>query len=454
MDAAAWERRRASDKERGIRRNLGGSLMRKKLLIVQVAALGEGFRWPKLELHPLETVFPALTCTVAASFRTASPPAQHGVVGNGWLFRELARPMFWEQSAALVCGPRIWQGLRSRGGRVGMMFWQQSLGESVDLLLSPAPIHKHHGGMIQACYCKPDGLYETLCKTVGRKFNLMRYWGPMASAKVGDWIAAATAAVMADADLAPDLLLSYLPSLDCDFQRWGPRHPRSQRAVRTVTDQLDLLLDTAEANGYDLLVFGDYAIGDVTAGAVLPNRALAGTGMLATRNVRGMLYPDFHTAAAFAVADHEIAHVYVRRQVDVAHARDLLAALPGVGEVMDRDGRRQAGLDHPNSGELVLVAAEGCWFAYPWWTDNRSAPDYAAHVDIHNKPGYDPCELFFSFFDWPPMGVSRDTTRIRGSHGRAGPRRRAAWASSLPQIGEPRSLIELAATVKDILNEQ
>jgi len=427
--------------------------MRKKLLIVQVAALDQHLPWQGLDLRPLQSVFPALTCPASASFRTATAPAQHGVVGNGWLFRDLGRAMFWEQSATLIAGPRIWDGLRSRGEWVGMMFWQQSLGESVDMVLSPAPIHKHHGGMIPACYSSPPDLYQDLCTRVGRQFDLKRYWGPMASASVGDWIAPATAAVMKNADLAPELLLSYLPSLDYDFQRWGPSHPRSEKAIRATVAQLDLLLDAAEANGYDMLVFGDYSIADTTGGPALPNRALAGAGLLATREVRGMLYPDLHTSKAFAVADHEIAHVYVRREADLAGVRDLLAALPGVGEIMDQDARRGAGVDHPNSGELLLVAAEGCWFAYPWWTDKRQAPDYAGHMDIHNKPGFDPCELFFSFLDWPPMSVTRDPTRIGGSHGRGGPGRQPAWASTMPQIGRPESLIDLAATVKGILDE-
>jgi len=159
--------------------------MDKKLLIVQVAALGydlvrshHGLSWEGLEVRAADSIFPALTCPVQASFRTASTPAVHGMVANGIFDRHLMKPMFWEQSARLVQGPRIWQNFRQVGKQVAMLFWQQSLGEDVDILLSPAPIHKHHGGMIQDCYAKPDGLYASLCRQIGRPFDLMHYWGP------------------------------------------------------------------------------------------------------------------------------------------------------------------------------------------------------------------------------------------------------------------------------------
>ena len=55
----------------------------------------------------------------------------------------------------------------------------------------------------------------------------------------------------------------------------------------------------------------------------------------------------------------------------------------------------------------LLPAKRGAWCEYKWWTDDREAPDFASHVDIHNKPGFDPKELFF---------FNRGT--VRGTHGR------------------------------------
>lgn len=431
--------------------------MNKKLLIVQVAALGWDFLQNSgvktcdgLEFKSADSAFPALTCTVEGSFRTASRASAHGMVANGLYFRDLRRAMFWEQSSALVAGERIWTELRRRGRRVGMMFWQQSLGEEVDLVLSPAPVHKHHGGMIQDCYSQPAGLYGRLRDKLGKPFRLMQYWGPLASAAVGDWIADATAAVLEDRELACDLLLTYLPSLDYDLQRAGPGHDRSRLALSRTLAQLAKMVSAARTHGYDVLVYGDYAIADATTPVYL-NRTLRAEGLLAVRKVKEMLYPDFHASRAFALVDHEIAHVYVRDESDVPAVADCLSGLEGIERVMGRREQAEAGVDHAAGGELLAVAEAGKWLAYPWWEAKRQAPDYAAHVDIHNKPGYDPCELFSG---WPPIvTVSQDPSRVRGSHGRIGPSRRIAWASTLALDGSA-DVIELARGVRDWINDR
>lgn len=429
--------------------------MGKKLLIIDVAALGFDLLRANniaacggMEFKPAQSILPAVTCSVQASFRTAARPASHGMVANGVYVRDLRRAMFWEQSAGLVAGPRIWGDFRRRGGTVGLLFWQQSLGENADVVLSPAPIHKHHGGMIQDCYAQPAGLYQRLCEKTGRKFNLMNYWGPMASWKVGEWIADATATLLAD-QAAPDLCMVYLPTLDYDLQRHPAAHAANTKALAKTMGQLDRMVAAGRARGYDTLVFGDYAIVDTAPGdaAVFPNRQLAKEGLLTTRAVERMQYPDFHVSKAFAMVDHEIAHVYVRDSVDIPAVAAVMKSLPGVADVLDRAAQAAVGLDHANSGELVLLAAQGRWFAYPWWTDKRQAPDYARHIDIHNKPGYDPCELFFG---WPPMSVSQNTARTRGSHGRVGVGREIAYASTLdlPPISD---VVDLSAAVRDWL---
>jgi predicted AlkP superfamily pyrophosphatase or phosphodiesterase len=427
----------------------------KRLLIIQVAGLGyellrrnDVLRWQGLDFQPARSVLPAVTCTVQASFRTATMPCAHGMIANGLFHRQLNRPLFWEQSARQVAGRRIWQEFRAAGGRVGMMFWQQSLGEAADLVLSPTPIHKHHGGMIQDCYSLPAGLYEQLCHRIGRGFQLRHYWGPLASAKAGDWIAAATVEVLEDHQIAPDLLLTYLPSLDYNLQRYGPDHGKSRQALRQTLAQLDQMVQAARRRGYDVLVFGDYAIVQ-SSQAVFPNRALLAGGLMSARSVRGMLYPDLHTSRAFAMVDHEIAHVYVPDAADVPAVRQVLQALPGVAEGLDSSQQVECGLAHANSGELLILAQQDHWFAYPWWTSKHERPDYATHVDIHNKPGFDPCELFFG---WPPPSVSQDTSRVRGSHGQVGPGREVAWATTLP-IPQVSALVDLAAVVGEWLRE-
>jgi hypothetical protein len=171
---------------------------------------------------------------------------------------------------------------------------------------------------------------------------------------------------------------------------------------------------------------------------------MAQAGLLTLREVAGMEYPDLHASRAFAVADHEIAHVYVRDPADIVRTAGTLRAVPGI-EIAD------AGLGHPNAGELLAIAKDGFWLAYPWWTDNRRAPDYARHVDIHNKPGYDPCELFFG---WPPPSTSLDATRIRGSHGKVGPGREIAWAATFEPQGPVTDLISLARAAGQFIDTE
>jgi predicted AlkP superfamily pyrophosphatase or phosphodiesterase len=369
------------------------------------------------------------------------------MVANGSFHRDLRRPLLWEQASSLVSGPRIWDTFRNKGKRVALLFWQQSLGENVDVLLSPAPIHKHGGGMVQSVYSQPAGLYDSLCKTIKRSFPLHRYWGPIASPVSSEWIARATALLLANPDLAPDLCLTYLPALDYDLQRFGPSHPSARRSLAALQQQIQLIQTAAQANHYDVLVFGDYAIGS-TSQALFPNLSLLQAGLFRTRTVTGRLYPDFHTSRAFAMVDHEIAHVYLKEPTDTELVRATFSSIEGIATIMDLPAQQKAGIAHPHGGELLLVAKPGYWFAYPWWTDRKQAPDFASHVDIHNKPGYDPCELFFG---WPPISVSQDTTRIKGSHGAIGQGRDATWAASCQFAGTPASLQELAELVRQHL---
>jgi len=428
---------------------------RKKLLIIEVAALGYEFLRKNaatslcgMDLKATDSVFPALTSSVQGSFRTASPASNHGMTGNGYLERRFQRVFFWDQSSHQVSGERIWHEFRARGGTVAMLFWQQSLGESVDMVLSPAPIHKHHGGMIQDCYSNPAGLYEDLCGQIGRPFNLLHYWGPMASVKSSLWIAQATCAVLDNRADSPDICLTYLPGLDYDLQRYGPDSPQASKALRSVTEQLEMICGVAETNGYEILIFGDYAIGGCSR-AVQPNRILAASGLMRRRIINGREYADLHASRAFAVVDHEIAHVYVRNETDIPAVRGELASLDGVLFLADRNEQRALGIAHSNSGELLAVAETGSWFDYKWWNSRREAPEYAGHVDIHSKPGFDPCELFFG---WPPGSVSLNGSRIAGSHGRVDDDRKVAWGGTcFPE--DVSSLIGLAGSVRSWMME-
>ena len=418
-------------------------LQKKKLAVLQVAALGWDFYSKNLassvlpKFQKTRSVFPAVTCTTQASVRTATTPAQHGMVANGLFFRDLRKVMFWEQAASLVSGPRVWDSARRAGKQVGMLFWQQSLGESLDLVLSPRPIHKHEGGMIQDCHSRPESLYAEMCDAQKKSFNLMHYWGPLASGKSSEWIVGALDHAMKTN--TADLLLGYLPHLDYDLQRFGPDHRRARKAAKSLVGYLEQFIQSCANHGYDYVIYGDYEIFPVLRGAVFPNRRLMDLGLFRTRQIQGMLYPDMFHYEALAMVDHEIAHVFISDPAKIDFIRQSFVGLPGVAKVWTRDEAAAVGLNHANSGELILLAEPGAWFAYPWWNERREAPDYATHIDIHNKPGFDPCELFFG---WPPMSISLNTDRVRGTHGR---RCDVAWCTSYPNMNDVNDLTELGA---------
>jgi predicted AlkP superfamily pyrophosphatase or phosphodiesterase len=416
-----------------------------KLLIVQVAALAHMPNVEGLDFHSIQSVFPALTCTVQASFRTATFPAFHGMIANGLYFRSLKRPFFWEQSASLVRGERIWEVIRQRGKKVAMLFWQQSLGEKADIILSPAPIHKHHGGMIQDFYSVPSDLYRKISREIGKPFNLKRYWGPLASRKIGEWIVKATSIVLEDPELSPDLCLTYLPTMDYDLQRHDPENSSAgEKAKQALNKQISRLVECAQKKKYKVLIYGDYHINSVNE-AIFPNLILSKAGFFKSRRVKNMLYPDFYQSQAFAMVDHEIAHIYIASLDKLEAVKRTLQEIPGIAKVLDREDKMEIGLEHENSGELVIVSEPGKWMAYPWWEKNRETPDYATHVDIHNKPGFDPCELFFG---WPPGSISRKTSRIKGSHGQIGSGKDIIWGADFQLFGNPKNLIELASLIK------
>ncbi|OVE76159.1 hypothetical protein BVX97_01855 [bacterium E08(2017)] len=409
----------------------------RKLLVVQVAGLGWDLlnkygssRWDELRFEPAQSVFPAVTCAVQAAFRTGLMPVDAGMPGNGFYDPKLNKVFFWEQSSSLVQGERIWDDFRARGGKSGMLFWQQSMGEQVDFIMTPAPIHKHHGGMIQDCYSQPKDLYQRVADSMDRTFDLKYYWGPQASCLSSQWIAKATEKVM-QMDDAPGFLMTYLPSMDYDLQRYGVSHESSGVALRELFVDLDLLRKAAKDKGYELLVFGDYAIADVTAGPVYLNRVLLEEGYLKTREVKSRLYADLPGSRAFAVCDHEAAQIFIRDEDDSKKVLKLINNVEGVETVQDN----------------IAVAADGSWFAYQWWDDDAMAPEYATHVDIHNKPGFDPCELFTGNFFWQ---TSLDATRVGGSHGRVGPGREVCWTSTLWN-DDVEDLLELSRRVEEYL---
>ena len=341
---------------------------------------------------PLRTVFPAVTCTVQASWLTGAPPRDHGAVANGWYFRDLAQVWLWRQSNHLVQGEKVYEIARRRDPSFtcAKMFWWWNMYAGVDWSVTPRPEYHADGLKKPGIYSSPAALAPWLRERLG-PFPLFEFWGPAAGIASTRWIADATQAVIEEHD--PTLALAYLPHLDYDHQRYGPDDPRSRQAVAALDAEAGRLVEAARAKGAHVIVMSEYGIEKAT-NPVFINRTLHDAGLLAVQETSHGQLLDAGASRAFAVADHQAAHVYVRDPADLSRVRSLLEATAGVARLLDRDAQHAWGIDHARSGELVCVAEPGCWFAYHYWLDEARRPDFATTVDIHRKPGYDPTELF------------------------------------------------------------
>jgi predicted AlkP superfamily pyrophosphatase or phosphodiesterase len=390
--------------------------------------------------RPLREVLPAVTCTAQATLLTGQSPEGHGIVGNGWLFRDTGEVRFWQQSNRLLQAEPLYATARTRAAVRGRpfcaakLFWWFNQGAAVDISVTPKPHYGCDGNKVFGIQGAPEGLSDRLERELGR-FPFKTFWGPAAGLACTQWIARCGAALMRDR--RPDLMLVYLPHLDYDPQRFGPAGCNMPKLVRELDDACAPLLDQAQACGARVWVVSEYGHVQVSR-PILVNRTLREAGLLAARDGPFGEMLDTFNSRAFAVVDHQLSHVYVADTADVPRVRDLLGSVKGVARVLCGEDRGEVGLRHERSGEAILLAEPDAWFAYPYWLDHRRAPDFARTVDIHRKPGYDPCELFFDPKRWWPKGramwrlmqkllgfryrmdvVPLDATLVRGSHGLA-----------------------------------
>lgn len=343
-------------------------------------------------MRPLTTVTPAVTTTVQSTFVTGTLPREHGAVANGWYFRDQAEILFWRQSNRLVTGEKIWDAAKRRDPSFtcAKLFWWYNMYATADFTVTPRPMYPADGRKLPDIYTQPAELRDELQRELGQ-FPLFRFWGPTADIESTRWIGRSALRIFQGN--RPTLTLVYLPHLDYNLQRLGPDHPDIARDVAAVDGVCGELIDAADRAGAEVVVLSEYGITAVS-NPVHVNRALRRAGLLRVRDELGRDQLDAGASDAFAVADHQIAHVYVARPELVPEVARLLRSLPGVERVLDEAGKRELGLDHPRSGELVAIADANSWFTYYHFLDDDRAPDYARTVDIHRKPGYDPVELF------------------------------------------------------------
>jgi predicted AlkP superfamily pyrophosphatase or phosphodiesterase len=345
-------------------------------------------------------VIPAVTCTAQSTYLTGKLPAEHGIVANGWYNRELAEVQFWKQSNHLVQGQKVWEELRKHvpGFTCAKLFWWYNMYSSVDWSITPRPMYPADGRKVFDIYTAPMSLRDEIKKDLG-EFPFPTFWGPAAGVKTPQGAPEAASCWIAESARwienrhRPTLSLIYLPQLDYNLQRLGPSHPDIRHDIEAIDAIVGGLIDYFHQRRVSVLLLSEYGITPVDTPIHL-NRLFRERCWITIKEELGLELLDCGASRAFALADHQVAHVYLNDHSLEKPVRELMEKQPGVARVLDDAEKSAMGLNHSRAGDLVALAKENAWFTYYYWLDDALAPDFARCVDIHRKPGYDPVELF------------------------------------------------------------
>jgi predicted AlkP superfamily pyrophosphatase or phosphodiesterase len=391
--------------------------------------------WAKKgQLVPIEPVLPAVTCSAQASYLTGVMPDKHGIVGNGWYFRDECEVKFWRQSNKLIQAPKIWETAYSLDSNFtcANLFWWYNMYSSVDWTVTPRPMYPADGRKFPDIYTQPAEMRSQLQAQLGQ-FPLFKFWGPNTSIESSQWIA--ESAMWTEHQYSPTLTLVYLPHLDYCLQKFGPDLAKIQDDLKQIDRLCADLINFYQAHDAEVIILSEYGITAVNQPIHL-NRVLRQNGLIAVREELGRELLDPGASIAFAVADHQVAHVYINDANYLNEVRSILEAIPGIAQILDESTKPLYHLDHDRSGELIAISEPHAWFTYYYWLNDHQAPDFATTVDIHRKPGYDPVELFFApeiklpqvkvgltllkkklGFRYLMNCISLDAELVKGSHG-------------------------------------
>lgn len=348
----------------------------------------------RARMSRIGSVVPAVTCSVQSTYLTGRWPSEHGIVGNGWYFRDDCEVRFWRQSNKLVTGDKVWDEARKIDSSFtcANMFWWYNMYSSVDISVTPRPMYPSDGRKLPDIYTHPAGLRDELQGELGQ-FPLFQFWGPATSIASSQWIADSSVRVMEK--YSPTLTLVYLPHLDYCLQRHGPDRSKVAADLGEIDRVVGGLIGYCDSRRANIVLLSEYGITRVNRPVHL-NRVLREAGLLAVRKELGRELLDAGASQAFAVADHQLAHIYVQDRAQLDRVRKLIAATPGVARIYDESNIAEIHLGHARSGELIALSEPDSWFTYYYWLDDKRQPDFAPTVDIHRKPGYDPAELFIN----------------------------------------------------------
>ncbi|MBO9612385.1 MAG: alkaline phosphatase family protein [Dyadobacter sp.] len=388
----------------------------------------------KRHLTPIKPVLPAVTTTSQSTYVTGKWPAENGIVGNGWYDREDSEVKFWKQSNKLVQGDKIWDNARKQDPNftVSKMFWWYNMYSTADWSVTPRPQYHADGVKAPDCYTYPPELRDELQAELGQ-FPLFNFWGPNANIKSTRWIADASMSV--EKKHNPTLTLIYLPHLDYCLQKFGPDFSKISKELNEIDEVVKDLIQFYEARHAKIILLSEYGINPVN-NPIHVNRILRNEGLISVRVERWYELLDAGVSKAFAVSDHQIAHVYLNDPSVKERVMQVLKKTPGIDLVLDKAAQKDYHIDHERSGDIVVVAKPDSWFTYYYWLDDAKAPDYAHLVDIHRKPGYDPVEMFMDpknpliklragyklarkllGFRYLMDVIPLDATLVKGSHG-------------------------------------
>jgi predicted AlkP superfamily pyrophosphatase or phosphodiesterase len=381
----------------------------------------------------IEPVLPAVTCSAQTTYLTGTLPSEHGIVGNGWYNKEQSEVQFWKQSNKLVQAPYVWDEARKIDPNFtcANMFWWYNMYSTVDYSVTPRPQYWANGLKKPDCYSFPSELRDELQNKFGT-FPLFDFWGPRTTIKSSRWIADASKYVFEKHK--PTLQLIYIPHLDYCFQKYDASSKEVQQDIKDLDALLKDLIEFYERYDVTPILLSEYGISPVSQPIHL-NRIFRKNQWLKLRMENGRELLDAGASKVFAVADHQVAHIYCEASLK-EEVKNVLQQTNGVESVLDEMQQKEQGIWHERSGDLVVTSKAGAWFTYYYWLHDQKAPDFARTVDIHKKPGYDPVEMFLNnqvgikfkviwklllkklgfrvLFDV----ISLDATRIKGSHGR------------------------------------
>ncbi len=407
-------------------------------------------------LSRVKPILPAVTCTAQSTYLTGSSPDGHGAVANGWYDRTLAEHHFWKQSNHLVKGRKLWETLREEraGFTCSKLFWWYNMYSSADWSITPRPMYPADGRKVFDIYSHPLEVRDAIKRDLG-PFPFPSFWGPTAGIASSEWIA--RSARWIEERHSPDLSLVYLPHLDYSLQRIGPSDPRIVADCRAIDSLVGELLQFYSKRGVRCCALSEYGITPVRRSVAL-NRLFREKGWITVKDELGLELMDCGASRAFAIADHQVAHVYVNDRAILGDVRTAIERIDGVARVLDETAQLAEGLRHERSGDLVVFSAEDCWFTYYYWNDDRKAPDFARCVDIHRKYGYDPVELFVDPTIALPKAkvvsklirkklgfrmlmdvISLDPSLVKGSHGTL-PEDSADWPVLIGLGGDPSAI--------------